>query len=145
MITKSVLLACGLDRAFELFTEHASEWWPVSRRHTPDPSSSIQVLASGRFFERASDGAEVELGRVRTWEPPRRLVLDFYVGTDADHPTEVVVSFAPEGDVTRVTVEHRPKPESLEPYSRRAPAFERSWSLLLESLAAFAIARPGGG
>lgn len=138
MITRTVVLACGLDRAFELFTGHASEWWPESRRHTADPRSTIQLLAGGRFFERSSSGEEVELGRVITWEPPHRLVLDFYVGTDAQHPTEVVVSFAAEGDGTRVTVEHRPKPESLEPWTRRAPAFERSWALLLESLAASA-------
>jgi uncharacterized protein YndB with AHSA1/START domain len=136
MIRRSVLLRCAPDRAFALFTEQASAWWPASRRHTGDPGSEIRMLASGRFWERGSDGKEVDLGRVRTWEPPHRLVLDFYVGTDAEHPTLVEVSFAAEGGTaTRVTVEHRPTPLSEELWQQRAPTFDRSWELLLEALA----------
>jgi hypothetical protein len=30
MILKSVVLRCGAERAFELFTEHAGEWWPTA-------------------------------------------------------------------------------------------------------------------
>lgn len=135
MIEKTVFLACPPDRAFVLFTEHASTWWPESRRHTPDPRSAIRMAPDGRFWERAADGHEVDLGRVRIWEPPRRLVLDFYVGTDAEHPTEVTVSFAPEEDGTRVVVRHGPKPESAELFEKRAPAYERSWALLLDALA----------
>ena len=72
------------------------------------------MLADGRFWERATDGREVELGRVLVWEPAKRLILDFYPGTDAQHPTEVVVRFAAENGGTRVVVQHRPKPESAE-------------------------------
>lgn len=137
-IEKTVLLACDVERAFTLFTARASLWWPAGRRHTPDPSSEIRMLESGRFWERASDGQEVELGRVRRWRRPHELVLDFYVGTDAAHPTEVTITFVPEGEGTRITVVHRPLPESVEPWTQRAPAFERSWTLLLESLALYA-------
>lgn len=136
MITKTIRLACAPDRAFALFTQSASHWWPESRRHTKDPHSTITLLATGRFWERARDGHEVDLGRVRVWEPPRRLVLDFFVGTDAEHPTEVVVTFSPDGDGTRVTVEHRPLPGSEELWNRRAGAFDRSWDLVLAALAA---------
>ena len=140
MIEKSVLLACPPERAFLLFTEHASSWWPEDRRHTPDPRSEIRMVAEGRFWERSREGHEVELGRVRVWEAPQRLVLDFFVGTDAEHPTEVTVSFAGEEGGTRVLVRHGPKPESAELFAKRAPAYERSWGLLLPSLARFAAA-----
>ena len=134
MITKSVVLACGVARAFELFTAHAGEWWPKQRRHTPDAQSEIRMLASGRFWERARDGTEVELGRVRHWEAPHRLVLDFYPGTDAQHPTEVVVTFAAQGEVTLVTVEHRPTEASEALWRTRASRFIASWELLLPAL-----------
>jgi uncharacterized protein YndB with AHSA1/START domain len=133
-IEKAVTLACPPERAFELFTEHASSWWPETRRHTPDPASTIRMVPAGRFWERAGDGREVELGRVRVWEAPCRLVLDFYVGTDADHPTEVTVTFAGEGDRTRVLVRHGPLPVSEALFAGRAPAYERSWALLLDAL-----------
>ncbi|HVY44685.1 MAG TPA: SRPBCC domain-containing protein, partial [Minicystis sp.] len=118
-----------------LFTERASAWWPPDRRHTKDPESEIAMLASGRFYERARDGHEVELGRVREHSPPDLLVLDFYVGTDAAHPTEVVVRFTPEGDRTRVSIEHRPTAASEGLWSTRAPRYDRSWEAVLAALA----------
>jgi hypothetical protein len=138
MIRKSVVLACGPDRAFALFTEEASEWWPVARRHTSDPQSRIEMLATGRFWERAADGHEVELGKVLVWLPGKRLELDFYPGTDVEHPTRVVVSFVAEGQATRVTVDHGPTEVSAALWKDRAPRFERSWELLLEALSAAA-------
>lgn len=94
--------------------------------------------ASGRFWERARDGREVELGRVTTWEPPHRLMLDFFVGSDPDHPTRVEVTFLAEGDGTRVTVLHGPGPDSADLYGQRAPRFERSWEAVLAALASHA-------
>lgn len=138
MIQKSVWLPCDTGRAFALFTERASEWWPESRRHLQDPRSEIRLVPEGRFWERASDGREQELGWVRVWEAPGRLVLDFYPGTDAQHPTEVVVTFVAEGAGTRVTVDHRPTPLSEAFWKQRAPQFERAWTLLLEALSACA-------
>ncbi len=139
MIRKTVLLHCDPVRAFGLFTERAGEWWPLDRRHTGDRESEIRILATGRFFERARDGREVELGRVRVWEPPGRLVLDFYPGTDADHPTEVTVGFAAEGEKTRVTIEHRPTEASAELFTQRNALFEASWDLVLRAFAEAAL------
>jgi len=136
MIEKSVLLACDRERAFALFTDRASDWWPEPLRHTGDARSRITLLESGRFWERAGDGREVELGRVTTWEPPARLALDFYPGTGELHPTEVVVQFAAEGDGTRVVVQHNPKAGSADLWMTGAPRFERSWELVLAALEA---------
>jgi hypothetical protein len=134
MIEKTAFLTCAPAQAFMLFTERASEWWPELLRHTADPRSDIRMLADGRFWERAADGHEVELGRVIVWEPPQRLVLDFYPGTDALHPTEVVVRFAAKDGGTRIVVEHGPKPESAELWAAGASRFESSWGLMLPAL-----------
>ena len=134
MIERSAFLECSPAHAFALFTERASEWWPEMLRHTADPGSEIRMLADGRFWERATDGHEVELGRVTMWDPPRRLALDFYPGTDAHHPTEVVVRFAREDSGTRVVVTHGPKAESADLWVAGAPRFERAWDLMLPAL-----------
>lgn len=138
MIEKSVLLSCGLDRAFALFTDRISDWWPPERRHTRDPASELFLTAAGRFWERARDGHEVELGHVRVWDAPHRLVLDFYIGTDAEHPTEVEVRFVPEGERTRVSITHRPTVRSKDLWEIRAPRYHASWDLVLAALAAAA-------
>ena len=61
MIAKSVILSCAPERAFVLFTEEAGLWWPAARRHSKDANSIIRMEAGGRFYERSSDGHEVDL------------------------------------------------------------------------------------
>ena len=61
MIKKSAFLECDPAHAFRLFTECASDWWPKALRHTDDPRSEILMLASGRFWECATDGHEVHV------------------------------------------------------------------------------------
>ncbi|MEZ4405922.1 MAG: SRPBCC domain-containing protein [Polyangiales bacterium] len=134
MIRRSVRLAGDVHRAWSLFTGAATEWWPPSRRHLGDPESEVLIEAAGRFFERARDGREAELGRVTAWEPPDRLEMDFYPGTDAAHPTRVTVTFTADGDETVVEVTHGPGPESAGLFVVRAPAYERSWEAVLSAL-----------
>lgn len=135
MIRKTVLLQCSPERAFSLFTEQAGQWWPADRRHTEDTASTIRIEASGRFFERASDGTEVELGVVRRFEPARRLVLDWYPGTGLANATKVEVSFEAVDGGTRVTVDHDAGAASHEMFTRNAPAYDRSWDAVLAALA----------
>jgi uncharacterized protein YndB with AHSA1/START domain len=133
MIERTLFLPCPPERAFALLTQEAGSWWPPDRRHTKDPNSAILIEPSGRFFERASDGTEVELGVVRVFEPARRLVLDWYPGTGPAEPTHVEILLVQERAGTRVQLFHRPGPESADSYAKKASAYERSWTLVLAS------------
>lgn len=133
MIEKTILLPCGPVRAFELLTERAGAWWPPDRRHTADPSSVIRIEPTGRFYERATDGREVELGIVRVFSPPERLVLDWYPGTGPSQPTHVEIVLRAEGEGTRVHLTHREGPHSADAYAQKATAYERSWALVFEA------------
>jgi hypothetical protein len=134
MMVKSVMLPLAPPAAFALFTEKIGEWWPPERRHTEDPASEIFILESGRFYERARDGHEVELGWVRSWELPRRILLDFFIATGPENPTEVEITFAAEETGTRVTVTHRPKPAGEGLWTKWAPSYEGSWDIVLAAL-----------
>jgi uncharacterized protein YndB with AHSA1/START domain len=134
MITKSVLLPLAQAEAFKLFTEQISAWWPVDCRHTSDPASTLHLVTDGRFYERARDGREVDLGRVVEWHDGQRIVLDFYMATGPAHPTKAEITFTPEANGTRVTVSHTPKPESNDLWTDRAPRYERSWEIVLAAL-----------
>ncbi|MDX2159453.1 MAG: hypothetical protein SFW09_23350 [Hyphomicrobiaceae bacterium] len=134
MIINSVLLDMDVSRAFALVTGRISEWWPAQRWHTGDKTSSIFLLASGRFFERAADGREVELGKVTLWNEPHVILLDFYIATGPDHPTEVEIRFEADAAATRVTVIHRPKPESAHLWDEGSPRYATSWAIVLASL-----------
>jgi hypothetical protein len=134
MMVKSVTLPLAQAAAFELFTQKIGEWWPSDRRHTEDPLSEIFLLASGRFYERARDGREVDLGLVRAWDSPNRILLDFFIATGPERPTEVEIAFAARGAGTEVTVAHRPKPSSEALWAGRAPVYDRSWDAVLAAL-----------
>jgi len=134
MIINSVVLDMDEPSAFAFVTSRISDWWPAERRHTGDSKSRIHLLASGRFYERANDGREVELGKVTLWDEPHLILLDFYIATGPDHPTEVEVRFETEGERTRVTVIHRPKPESAHLWDERAPRYATSWTIVLGAL-----------
>jgi len=135
MIVKSVMLPLAPPAAFELFTRKISLWWPEDRRHTQDPASEIFLLADGRFYERARDGREVELGHVRAWDSPSRILFDFFIATGPEKPTEVEITFDADAGGTRVTVTHRPKPSSEALWTERAPRYARSWDVVLAALA----------
>ena len=135
MIVKSVALPLAPEAAFDLFTADIGLWWPEGRRHTGDPASEIFLLASGRFFERARDGREVELGRVTGWDRPNRIRLDFFIATGPDRPTAVEIAFAAHGGGALVTVAHGPTPASAALWAERAPRYGQAWDAALAALA----------
>lgn len=139
MIAKSVRLPLEAGAAFALFTNRVDDWWPRQRRHSDDPDAQIQ-LDRGGLRERNPDGSLVALGRIIVWDPPALISLDFYPGTDVDHPTRLIVTFVPDGQATVVTVHHRPTDASAALWESRAPAYEESWDLLLPALVAAAQA-----
>jgi uncharacterized protein YndB with AHSA1/START domain len=99
------------ERAFRAFVEEIGAWWRPNSlfRFTP---RSPGVLAfepgeGGRLTETLANGKVFEIGRIRAWEPPARLVFGWRQATFApDHDTEVEVRFEAVGDETRVTVTH---------------------------------------
>ena len=115
-MTSSVLVALRVKatpaRAFEVFTRDIALWWRPNGLFQFTPRGS-GVLAfepgeGGRFTETLPGGQVFEIGRIRAWEPPSRLVFGWRQATFAPgQDTEVEVRFEPLGGETRVTVEHR--------------------------------------
>ena len=90
------------QRAFAAFVDEIGAWWrpSVLFQTTPRP---------GRLsFEPGEGGKVFEIGRIRVWEPPHRLVFAWRQASfPLDLHTEVEVAFQAVGEETRVSVEHR--------------------------------------
>jgi hypothetical protein len=129
-----VLLPLAPKAAFDLFTQRIGEWWPPDRRHSGDPNSEIFLLESGRFYERTDQGLEIELGCVRDWRLAERILIDFFIATGPERPTEVEIAFSPQGNGTRVVVTHRPKPSSEALWTQYATRYAQSWDAVLSAL-----------
>jgi uncharacterized protein YndB with AHSA1/START domain len=90
-----------------------SRWWPASHTilKSPFKEAIVEPRAGGRWYHVGQDGSTCETGTVRVWEPPNRLVLVWRLNAqwqyEPDLDTEVEVRFTPDGDGTRVDLEHR--------------------------------------
>jgi uncharacterized protein YndB with AHSA1/START domain len=111
----SVAVAVEPAAAFEIFTAEIDQWWRrgPKYRHSGTRSGIIHIepRVGGRLFE--SFGTEtgtsvIEVGRVRVWTPPERLVFSWRNANFAENETtEVEVEFTPSASGTLVVVTHR--------------------------------------
>ncbi|HET8756610.1 MAG TPA: SRPBCC domain-containing protein [Solirubrobacteraceae bacterium] len=102
-------VACDSARAFALWAEQTTRWWPHGHSVSADPRLTVtfEPRPGGRIFERTPSGAEHDWGEVLAWEPPHRLVYLWHLRFDRADATEVEVSFTPLPEGTRVRIEHR--------------------------------------
>lgn len=107
-IEKTITVDASLETAFETFTRGMGDWWP-GEPHTVFENRVAVVFderVGGRVYERAADGREADWADVIAWEPPQRFVLRWRVNPRRG-PTEIEVRFTPDGERTRVDLEHR--------------------------------------
>jgi uncharacterized protein YndB with AHSA1/START domain len=99
------------ERAFAALVEEIGAWWRPSPlfQTTPRPGRlSFEPGEGGRLIESREGGKVFEIGRIRIWEPPHRLVFSWcQANFPLDLHTEVEVGFAAVGEETRVSIEHR--------------------------------------
>lgn len=104
------------ERAFAAFVDEIGAWWRPNPlfQTTPRPGRLSFEFPHGRGGEggrliETREGDKVfEIGRIRVWEPPVRLVFSWrQANFPLDLHTEVEVAFQAVGDETRVSVEHR--------------------------------------
>lgn len=100
------------QRAFDAFVGEIGAWWRPSPLFQTTPRApgllAFEPGLDGRLTETLANGKVFEIGRIRVWEPPARLVFSW---RQASFPlelhTEVEVCFEAVGEETRVSVEHR--------------------------------------
>lgn len=139
-VRKSIFVNAPQPHAFEVFTNGIGRWWPKSHNICIDEldRTVIEPESGGRWYQRGTDGSECQIGSVLAWEPPSRVLLAWQLSADwnydPDLVTEVEVTFTPEGDGTRVELEHR----HLERMGDRAEAARHAvdspngWGLILQ-------------
>jgi uncharacterized protein YndB with AHSA1/START domain len=112
-IRRSVTVECPVEHAFSTFTDRIHEWWPLNTYSIDldetgsPPETVIFDGPGGRVYERTKKGEELEWAHVTAFEPPTRLVLAWSPSREERPRTEIEITFTPEGDSTRVDLEHR--------------------------------------
>ena len=115
-IQGTVTVNAPIERAFRIFTESFTTWWPADYHigQADMAEAIIEPREGGRWYERGVDGSECDWGHVLAWQPPHRLVVTWQINgqwqydPDPEHASEVEVRFTPDGsDQTTVELEHR--------------------------------------
>lgn len=109
-VRKTVTVDCAVEEAFRVFTADAQSWWPTDT-HSIHGDAVREIVfeerEGGEVFEISSSGEKGHWATVLSWEPPNRLVLAWNILERDPVATELEVHFVPEGDGTRVELEHR--------------------------------------
>jgi uncharacterized protein YndB with AHSA1/START domain len=137
-VRRTVVVDRPVEEAFRVFTEEIGKWWALDvhslsldRTGAPAETATMEGRVGGRLYERMSNGAEADWGRLHVWEPPHRVAFEWFVtGT----PTDVEVRFVSEGDATRVELVHSGF-DRLEDAERRRNGYEEGWALGLQRYA----------
>jgi uncharacterized protein YndB with AHSA1/START domain len=145
-VRREITVAVPVDKAFTVFTEQFDRIKP--REHNmlgvPIVETVLEPQVGGHIYDRGEDGSECRWSRILAFEPPHRLVFSWDINpqwsveTDPDKCSEVEVTFAPEGDGTRVVLEHRHLDRHGDgwPGMSAGVADEGGWPLYLERFAA---------
>ena len=147
-VRKTVEVGAPPERAFAFFTARMGRWWRPEHSLLGDRVRAdvvVEPRVGGRWYERATDGAECDWGKVLEWEPPGRVVLAWQLNAnwryDPDLVTELEVRFvAVEAARTRVELEHR-KLENFGPRAEEIRALLDSydaWQGAIDRFAALA-------
>jgi len=126
-------VACDPARAFSLWAEETTRWWPHGHSVSAEPGLTVTIepRAGGRIYERTPAGVEHDWGEVLDWEPPRRLRYLWHLRFDREDATEVEISFAPAAGGTAVTIVHRGWERLGAKGPDRRARNERGWAGLL--------------
>jgi uncharacterized protein YndB with AHSA1/START domain len=138
-VRKALSVNCSPERAFEVFTAEVTRWWPMkthSIHHEDVTDVVLEPREGGEMYELAEGGKREHCGRVTAWEPPRRLVLAWHVNPEWAGPSEIEVTFSPEGEGTRVVLEHRNWEAAGEGAQEMRDNYEGGWEIVLAGFGA---------
>jgi uncharacterized protein YndB with AHSA1/START domain len=137
-VRKSVTVPTGPQRAFELFTAHIQEWWPL-RTHSVGEQDAVGVTfgagVGGTIVETLADGSTSVWGTITDWEPPHRVAYTWHAGHAEADATRVEVTFTADGPgSTVVRLVHSGWENRADGASARE-SYESGWTPVIGSFA----------
>lgn len=136
VIERQVTLRCGLEAAFDAYTQKIHLWWPPSHRR-PDATIILEPGQGGRLYQRLPDGQELVMGQIVAWQPPTSLSYRWYPGLSVG-ATRVTLSFTAQGPLsTLLSIHHAPEPPDVDQWEQSVARFIQGWDAVLPALLDF--------
>lgn len=93
-------IAAAPQRAFEFFTAHIHQWWPLATHSVGAGHAAGIVFGEGAgaaIVETMADGSTAVWGTVTRWEPPHCVAFTWHPGAAEAEATRVEVTFTQSG------------------------------------------------
>ena len=132
-VRKTVTVECTVEEAFRVFTADAQSWWPTDTHSIYGDVTEIvfEEREGGEVYEISTSGETGHWATVLTWEPPNRIVLAWNILERDPVATELEVRFLPDGEGTRVELEHRGWDALGEAAAQKRDSYETGWDHVL--------------
>jgi uncharacterized protein YndB with AHSA1/START domain len=135
-VVRTVHVRCAPERAFALFTDRITDWWPL-QRHGLYKDQTLGVWFEGeRLVEKSSSGEEDAWAEVLEWSPPGRLAISWHPGTPPEDATIVEVEFLADDDGTRVVLTHHGWERLGDLAAEARGTYAQGWQSVLEGYVA---------
>lgn len=134
LLTRTIALACPVERAFDVFTRHVDLWWPRGHRRTREAAMVLEPVLGGRLLELSPGGEEWVIGRLTRFARSEALAFDWFPGSPAA-PTAVDIAFAATSAGTEIRIVHRALSEgAIAAWPDKVALFARGWDTVLPAL-----------
>jgi uncharacterized protein YndB with AHSA1/START domain len=134
-VVRAVTVRRTPEDAFRLFTADIGAWWPMEEHSVFGATARVGVEGA-EIVERSVEGERSVWAEIIESIAPRLLVLSWHPGTDPEKATRVEVSFAPDGDGTRVELTHTGWEAMGERAEAARQSYDEGWGLVLGRYAA---------
>jgi uncharacterized protein YndB with AHSA1/START domain len=142
-LRKTITVPWSPEASFRRFTSEIAAWWPLKSHSVGTDRAETVVFegrVGGRIVEKIRGGEECTWGTVTAWDPPRRVAFSWHPGQSPATSQDIEVTFAPEGEGTRLTLVH----SNWERLGKMAPRARRAYPLGWTYVLRLWAGRPGG-
>jgi uncharacterized protein YndB with AHSA1/START domain len=139
-VVKTRVVPLDPERAFELFTERAGEWWPFATHSIAGKDAvgiRFETGVGGVVVELTAGGGEHIWAEVTEWDPPHRFVLNWHPRIDPVAASTLEVSFSAGQGGTRVTLEHYDWDRFGSEAEELRESYQTGWDAVLGRLEAY--------
>ena len=139
-VIKTRVVPLDLDRAFDLFTSRAGEWWPLTTHSIAGKDAvgiRFETGVGGVVAELTAGGGEHIWAEVTEWDPPHRFVLNWHPVIDPVATSTLEVTFSPVDGGTWIMLEHHGWERFGSEAGDLSESYDRGWDAVLGRLGEF--------
>lgn len=135
-VMRTVHVRCAPERAFALFTDRITDWWPLQRFGLYEEQTRGVWFEGERVVEKSTSGEESVWAEVLEWSPPSKLAMSWHPGHPSADATIVEVEFFADDDGTRVVLTHHGWERLGDLAAEARGTYAQGWQSVLEGYAA---------